>query len=138
VLSGLPVQIVVNPHPEAGQASSLVAAVKGLPAETTAVAVALGDQPFLPPDVVPALVYALDSTGKAIAAPRYRDGVGNPVLFRARVFAEILALQGDRGARSVVERDPGRVALVPFDRPMPDDVDTPEDYARLRSLEEPV
>jgi molybdenum cofactor cytidylyltransferase len=100
--------------------------------------VALGDQPYLPAGIVRDLIYALRSTGKAIAAPRYRDGLGNPVVFRAEVFPELLALEGDRGARAVVERDPGRVALLPIDRPMPDDVDTPEDYARLRSREEPV
>jgi len=39
---------------------------------------------------------------------------------------------------ALVERDPSRVAVVTFDRPMPDDVDTPEDYARLRRHEGPV
>ena len=38
----------------------------------------------------------------------------------------------------MIERDPGRVALVDFDLPMPQDVDTPEDYARLRPPENPV
>jgi CTP:molybdopterin cytidylyltransferase MocA len=37
-----------------------------------------------------------------------------------------------------VERDAARVALVEIDRPMPEDVDTPDDYARLLSREEPV
>jgi molybdenum cofactor cytidylyltransferase len=137
-LAGLPVEIVVNRNPEAGQASSLVAGVRALPAATAAVVVTLGDQPYLSPEVVRDLISALQSTGKAIAAPRYRDGLGNPVVFRAEVFPELLALEGDRGARAVVERDPARVALVEIDRPMPDDVDTPEDYARLRSREEPV
>jgi CTP:molybdopterin cytidylyltransferase MocA len=54
------------------------------------------------------------------------------------VFPEILALAGDRGARAVVERDATRVAVVEIDRSMPEDVDTPEDYARLLSREEPV
>jgi molybdenum cofactor cytidylyltransferase len=115
-----------------------VAGVKALPAGCEAVLVALGDQPYLPPEVVRDLIYAFESTGKAMAAPRYRDGLGNPVLFRAEVFPELLTLRGDRGARSVLERDSARVALVDFDRPMPEDVDTPEDYARLRSREEPV
>ena len=100
--------------------------------------VALGDQPFVPADVIRELIYALQGSDKVIAAPRYRDGLGNPVLFRAAVFPELLALAGDRGARAVVERDEARVALVEVDRPMPEDVDTPDDYARLRSREEPV
>jgi molybdenum cofactor cytidylyltransferase len=137
-LADLPVRIVVNPHPEAGQASSLVAGIAALPSATEAVLVALGDQPFVPAEVIRELIYALQAADKVIAAPRYTDGLGNPVLFRAAVFAELLALGGDRGARAVVERDPGRVALIELDRPMPEDVDTPDDYARLRSREEPV
>jgi len=137
-LAELPIEVVVNPNPSAGQASSLVTGVKALPAGCEAVLVALGDQPYLPPEVVRDLIDAFESSGKAMAAPRYRDGLGNPVLFRAEVFPELLSLRGDRGARSVLERDSERVALVDFDRPMPEDVDTPEDYARLRSREEPV
>lgn len=137
-LDGLCIRIIVNPRPEAGQASSLVAGIAALPAGTEAVLVALGDQPFVAADVIRQLIYALEGSDKDIAAPRYRDGLGNPVLFRAGVFPEILALGGDRGARAVVERDVARVALVDVDRPMPEDVDTPDDYARLLSREEPV
>ena len=50
------------------------------------------------------------------------------------LFPELCALSGDRGARGVIERDAGRVALVPFDVPMPPDLDTPDDYARLRPV----
>jgi CTP:molybdopterin cytidylyltransferase MocA len=53
------------------------------------------------------------------------------VLFAAETFGELGALDGDAGARSVVQAQPERVARVPIDAPMPLDVDTPEDYARL-------
>jgi len=65
-------------------------------------------------------------------APRYRGTPGHPVLFDHSVFAELRALDGDRGARAVIERDPSRVAIVEVDAPPPGDVDTPEDLARLR------
>jgi len=132
-LAGLPVQVAVNDHPESGQASSIRAGVAALPPGTEAALIVLGDQPSLPPEVIPALVAALERTGQAIAAPRYRDGRGNPVLFTRATFPELLAIAGDQGARSVVERDPGRVALVSFDQDMPQDLDTPEDYEWLRS-----
>lgn len=130
-LDGLPLEIVVNAHPETGQASSLVEGIRALPAGTPSVLVALGDQPFVPADVIRDLIYALGGSEAVIAAPRYRDGLGNPVAFAAAVFPELLALAGDRGARRVVERDPARVAFVDVDGPMPADVDTPEDYARI-------
>ena len=53
------------------------------------------------------------------------------MLFSGEVFAELAALAGDAGARAVVQARPDRVARVEIDAPMPADVDTPEDYARL-------
>ena len=130
-LAGLAVRFAVNPAPQAGQGSSIAVGVAALKPWTRAVLIALGDQPRLPDTVVPALVEALGRSGKAIAAPVYRGTQGNPVLFSAVVFAELRALTGDAGARAVVAADPARVERVPFDLPMPPDVDTPEDYARL-------
>jgi molybdenum cofactor cytidylyltransferase len=130
-LAGLAARVVRNPQPELGQASSIAAGVRALAPWTRAALVALGDQPRLPPEVVPALLDAFRRTGKAIVAPVYRGTRGTPVLFAAGVFPELAALTGDTGARPVVEARPERVELVPLDLPMPPDVDTPEDYARL-------
>jgi molybdenum cofactor cytidylyltransferase len=130
-LTGLPLRFVVNPHPEAGQGTSIAAGVAALVPGTRAVLVTLGDQPRLPRFVVPALLEAFGRSGRSIVAPIYRDGQGTPVLFAADVFPELADLDGDSGARSVVRRDPARVETVRFDVPMPFDIDTPEDYARL-------
>lgn len=130
-LAGLPVRFVPNPHPEHGQGSSIACGVAALPAAVSAALVVLGDQPRLPTDVIPALLAARARSGRAIAAPVYRGTRGTPVLFGAEVFAELTALAGDAGARSVVEARPERVATVEVDAPMPADVDTPEDLARL-------
>ena len=137
-LAGLPVALVINPSPEAGQASSIRIGIRALPRDAEAVLIALGDQPFVPSGVIPALLGVLRKTGSAIVAPRYRDGRGNPVLFGRETFAELVEISGDQGARSVVERNPSRVALVDLDLPMPQDLDTPEDYDRLRSPGNPV
>ena len=131
-LEGLPVRWAVNPEPEAGQAGSVVAGVRALAPGTAAAVIALGDQPTVPQDVIPRLVAAMAETGKPIAAPVYAGERGNPVLFAAVVFPELLGLSGDRGARAVIERDAARVTLVPFDFPMPPDLDTPDDYGKLR------
>jgi molybdenum cofactor cytidylyltransferase len=137
-LEGLPLTIAHNPHPEAGQSSSIRVGIAALPPGPEAALIALGDQPFVPAFVIPALRGELARTGKPIAAPRYRGERGNPVLFRRDLFGELLELSGDRGARAVVERDAARVALVDFDVPMPQDLDTPEDYEGLRSAVNPV
>ncbi|HEY3064632.1 MAG TPA: nucleotidyltransferase family protein [Methylomirabilota bacterium] len=130
-LAGLAVRFAVNPRPQDGQGSSIAVGVAALKPWTRAVLIALGDQPRLPASVVPALLDAFHEDRKAIVAPVYRGVQGTPVLFALDVFPELRALTGDGGARAVVNANPGRVTRVAIDAPMPPDVDTPEDYARL-------
>ncbi|MFQ5829235.1 MAG: NTP transferase domain-containing protein [Candidatus Methylomirabilia bacterium] len=137
-LSGLPVRFVQNPNPEAGQGSSIACGIAALTPGTEAALIALGDQPRLPPEIIPRLLATFRKTGNAIVASVYRGVQGNPVLFASAVFPELRALTGDRGARTLVEKDSGRVAAVGFDLPMPEDLDTPEEYRRLRPKGDPV
>ncbi len=130
-LAGLSVRFANNPRPEDGQGSSIAVGVRALPPGTRAACIVLGDQPELPEPVIPALVDALTRSGRSIATPVYRGVQGNPVLFGRDVFGELTVLTGDGGGKTVVQAHPDRVARVPFDLPMPADLDTPEDYARL-------
>lgn len=130
-LAGLAVRFARNPRPHDGQGSSIAVGVAALKPWTRAALVALGDQPRVPGDVIPALLEAWRRTGKEIVAPAYRGTQGTPVLFGAGVFAELSGLTGDAGARGVVAARPERAELVRFDVAMPADIDTPEDYARL-------
>ena len=130
-LAGLAVRFAVNPRPQEGQGSSIAIGAAALKPWTAAVLVALGDQPRLPEGLIARLLAERERSGKAIVAPVYRGTQGTPVLFSGDVFTELRALEGDAGARSVVQARPERVARVEIDTPMPPDVDTPEDYARL-------
>ncbi len=130
-LAGLPVTIVENPDPERGLSSSLRAGLAMVPGNAVAVLVTLGDQPIDRDEILPALVARFGGDDAPIVAPRYQGVQGLPVLFARSVFPELEQLTGDRGARSVVERDASRVAYVDFDFPMPRDVDTPADLEIL-------
>ena len=130
-LDGVDARFVVNERPEEGQGTSIAAGARALPEGTDAVVVVLGDQPRLPPGLIATLLETFERERKPIAAPVYQGTQGTPVVFAASVFDELRALDGDAGARAIVRRDPSRVALVLLDTPMPPDVDTPEDYARL-------
>lgn len=132
-LAGIDVEIVVNPAPEEGQAGSVRAGIAALPAAVDTALIALGDQPALAPSIIPALLAARRASSKLIVAPRYRDGQGNPVLFKREIFSELLRLTGDQGARPIIQREPGRVEWVELDLPMPPDVDTPGDYEKIRA-----
>ena len=130
-LSGLSVRYAVNARPQDGQGSSIATGVRALKPWTAAALVVLGDQPRLPPSVIPDLLTARTRSGKAIVTPVYAGTPGTPVLFGADVFPELAALTGDAGARAVVAARPDRVETVAVESPMPLDVDTPEDFARL-------
>jgi molybdenum cofactor cytidylyltransferase len=131
-LAGLPVRPVLNPRYAEGQSTSLRAGIDALSADAEAVVVALGDQPLPDPIVVGLLVEAFRRTGQPVVVTRYRPERGHPVLFARSVFDELRAITGDQGGRSVIARDPGRVAEVAVDAPVPPDVDTWADYEALR------
>jgi len=128
---------VMNPAFATGMSSSLRAGVEyALEHWPTAggLVIALGDQPLAGSGIIETLVERFTSvpheSGKPlIVAPRYRGALGNPVLFDRSLAPELLDVTGDRGARSVVERDPTRVRHVDFDRTPPHDVDTPADLS---------
>lgn len=131
-LDGLSARFVVNPDPSSGMASSLVSGVQSLGDRIGAAVIALADTPLLRREVLERVVARYRAGGAPIVAPMYRGVPGHPVLFDRSVFGELLSLTGDSGARAVVERDPGRVAVLALEESRPIDVDTPADLARLR------
>jgi molybdenum cofactor cytidylyltransferase len=127
-LGGLDVRTVTNAQYAAGMSTSLRAGLAALPEAADAVLVALADQPGVGAQIVDRLLARYRAARTAIVAPVYRGGVrGNPVLFDRAVFDELRAVTGDEGGRSIIARDPGRVALVDFDIEMPADIDVPRD-----------
>jgi molybdenum cofactor cytidylyltransferase len=132
-VADLPVACVFNPDAAVGQSTSLRAGLAALSPDVEAAVFILGDQPGVDPAVIDALVTAWRTSGAAVAAPRYEDRMGNPVLFDRRVFPELAALEGDTGARPVVRahHDCGDLHVVPVPGHAPPDVDTEADYAAL-------
>jgi CTP:molybdopterin cytidylyltransferase MocA len=133
-LGDTPARVVENPAWRDGIAGSLACGVRAAgtsePA-AEAIVVALGDQPGLDAALVRRVIARWRETGLPIVSARY-DGVGaHPVLFAVDLFAELLALRGDAGARALIARAPGRVTYVDAAAPMPRDVDVPADVAAL-------
>ena len=133
-LVGCPVEIVVNADAEEGMSSSLrtgvEAAARRWP-DSEGILIALGDQPIVDREILDVIVGQLELHRAPIVAPRFQGVLGTPVLFAPALLPELLALRGDRGARSVVERDASRVSYLDFDCPAPRDVDTVTDLANL-------
>lgn len=130
-LSGLSIAFVEHALWSDGMGASIAAGAAAVPAGATGVLVVLGDQPGVPVAVLERLraVHELDPSG--IAVPVYRGVRGNPVLFPAALLGELRRASGDRGARSIVERNAPLVREVAFDLAMPGDVDRPGDLAEV-------
>ncbi len=118
---------VFNPLARSGMATSVAAGARALDGRVDAALVCLGDQPGIDPVAVRVLAGHAGRQGPAV--PVYRGTRGHPVLFPATLFPELRQLTGDQGARPVLVRHPP--IAVHLDLPLPPDVDTAEDYARL-------
>lgn len=122
---------IVNQRAVEGQSSSIVEAVAEADPDRTGTLLMLGDQPDLSGDDLMRVLSAFDGRVDAIAMASWQGDARSPVVFGRGYDRELLALTGDTGARSIVRTHWDRVHLVEFDRPVPFDIDTEEDYQRL-------
>lgn len=125
-LQGIPAVVIEHAGRDAGMASSIRAGIAALPPDVEAVVIALADQPLVAPEVVRRLGERWRAGGAAAVAPRYRDGRGHPVLFGRVTFDALTKIEGDRGARALLDALGDAVAFVPVDGARPVDVDTPD------------
>ncbi|MCS7171844.1 MAG: nucleotidyltransferase family protein [Armatimonadetes bacterium] len=135
-LSGLPVRVVENPEHAQGLSTSLRRGIEAVE-DAEAVLLLLGDQPALTPQHLQRLVEIWRREGVRIVACAYRGTVGPPALFHRALFSELKALQGDVGAKPVLEAHGSEAVFVPLEEAALD-VDTPEDWARVREALEPL
>jgi nicotine blue oxidoreductase len=126
---------VANPDWPSGMGSSLAAGLRALPGGCAAAVIALVDQPLIGAAVVQRLITAYRA-GADLAVAAYHGRPRNPVLLGRRHWAGVLAsAAGDAGARPYLRAHPGLVTLVECgDIARPDDVDTPQDLARVAAL----
>jgi nicotine blue oxidoreductase len=129
------VTTVHNPDWATGMGSSLVAGLRALPATSVAAVVALVDQPLIGPAAVERLIAAFRA-GAGVAVASYAGRPRNPVLLARQHWPQVLAeTAGDAGARTFLRAHPDLVTHVECgDTGSPDDVDTPEDLARVSQL----
>ena len=124
------VRTVVNARFSSGMSASIAAGLAALAPATRGALIVLGDQPGVSARVLDDLVAAHESSPESIIVPVYRGTRGNPVLFPASLFADVMETTGDTGARDVVVRHADRVRQVDLDIPMPPDIDTSADLLR--------
>jgi CTP:molybdopterin cytidylyltransferase MocA len=128
-------ELVHNPEAHTGMASSLKAGLRALRPEIEAAVVLLGDQPLVGSRTVAALLRAWRREGSrpAVAVSKRRNQWAPPVVLAREMWEELYALDGDAGARQILDGHPELLDTVPAPGRQ-DDIDTPEDYAKILSL----
>jgi CTP:molybdopterin cytidylyltransferase MocA len=126
---------VHNPDWATGMGSSLAVGLRAVPAECTAAVLALADQPLVGPQAVRRLL-AAHAAGASVAVASYEGSPRNPVLISREHWQDVIALaSGDVGARPFLRTHPDLVTEVECgDTGRPDDVDSPEDLAKIEAL----
>jgi molybdenum cofactor cytidylyltransferase len=124
-------EVLATDRTSRGMGASLAAAIEASSGRHGWI-VALGDMPAVSPATIRAVADAL-ARGASLAAPFDAESGkrGHPVGFSAALRPELLALDGDTGARGVLERHADRmVRVVVRDPGIFVDIDTVEDLQR--------
>src|SRR3954468_5717906 len=126
---------IENPDADAGgQLSSLLAGLRKADRPgIRALMVVPVDAPMIVADTVATLVAVFSATGAPIIRPRYRGRHGHPVVFSRAVFDQLRRADPALGAKAVLHEHHGTIVNVEVDDPgVGGDVDTPEDYEKLK------
>lgn len=121
---------VYNEHPDYGISHTIELGLTGL-RDCDGVMFLVSDQPLLRRKSVAALARLWKSHPDSIAALSHGGVRGNPCVFPARFYPELLELTEDRGGNAVIRRHEEDLVLLEVDARELTDVDTPE---ALRSL----
>jgi molybdenum cofactor cytidylyltransferase len=128
-LQGFACDIVRNENLDLGLSHSLRLGLARVPATASAAIVLLADMPYVSAEIIDALIRGFETTLPEPLAvmPVYRGARGNPVLLSRKIFAEAETIQGDRGARFLLDQMPDGVLDVPVaSESVLLDIDTPE------------
>lgn len=134
-VKALKVSVVINPDPDAGPVGSQRLGLQSLSGHSDAVLMALADQPLLDAADLRQLFQAFDQRmpGSALVYPRVDGQPGNPVIFTAAVRTALLTCPPDVGCKQWRQAHTSQVQALDCDNPhFVQDVDTPEDIAKLR------
>jgi molybdenum cofactor cytidylyltransferase len=131
-LAGLPVRLVHNPEFKIGQSTSIRKSLECLPPRTGAAVFLLADHPFADKEIVRTMVRMHRETLAPACVPVFEGQRGNPALFDRALFKELRELSGDTGGRVLLEKYRDSIAEVPAGRGILIDIDTQEDYERLK------
>jgi molybdenum cofactor cytidylyltransferase len=129
-LRDLDIECVVNTEPARGMGFSIACAVQAT-ANSRAWLLLPADMPYVSTATTQKVVQALRE-GAALAAPFYQGQRGHPVGFSVRFYEALAGLDGDVGARQILEQHRDQLRLIHTgDAGVLLDVDIPSDLGSV-------
>jgi molybdenum cofactor cytidylyltransferase len=126
---------LLNYGADRGQSSSIIAGLWAVNAASDGVMFLLGDQPLIRPELIDALIEHFEDSSASIVAPSFRGAPRYPLLFRRKLFPELLKLTGDQGCHSLLDKHKKKTELIVWQDEEPFlDIDDQADYERLKQL----
>jgi molybdenum cofactor cytidylyltransferase len=134
-LAGLPVKLVHNPDFAEGLGTSVRSGIAAVPASADGAVICLGDMPQVDAELINRLIAAFAPDQGALAViPTLNGKRGNPVLWSRRFFPDLMAIEGDVGARNLIGRYGEAVIEVPVTgKAALTDIDTQEALAGVKA-----
>jgi molybdenum cofactor cytidylyltransferase len=134
-LAGLPLKLVHNPDFADGLATSVRSGIATVPPAADGAVICLGDMPQVDATLINRLIDAFDPEQGALGVvPSINGKRGNPVLWSRRFFPDLMAIEGDVGARRLIGRYGEAVIEVPVTgKAAFTDIDTQEALAGLKA-----
>lgn len=104
-LADLQLTLIANPNHQSGLSSSLKAGIAALPETAAGAVILLADMPRVSSSIIDQLIQRFELAAKPpLAVAPVRCGVrGNPVLIGRGLFASLARIEGDRGARAILD-----------------------------------
>ena len=137
-LSDLTAKQILNPDWASGMGSSLRSGIEAVMNETPVpqkTLVLLCDQPRLSAETLSSLFKTSAESKSLITASSYAGRTGVPAIFDQQLYCDLLQLEGDQGARSIIQSHINQTLVVEFLGGIVD-IDTPEDLAALASSDQ--
>ena len=95
------VKFVFNKNFESGMASSIKTGLNNLSEKAESFFICLGDMPMVNKDIFNLLIKSKNN--REIIVPTYKNKQGNPILFSKSMKKKIMTIEGDAGAKKVLE-----------------------------------
>ncbi|WP_298892690.1 nucleotidyltransferase family protein [uncultured Psychroserpens sp.] len=126
--------VIINTNYNNGLSSSIIAGLDHIEnLNFDAVLITLADQPRIDVNYLNVLIDSFNQNSSKISASDYQDNIGVPAIFPKTYFKQLKRLEGDKGAKNVLNSNNKNVIKVNCNTLL--DIDTQQDYLDfLKSL----